>query len=144
VIDAALYELLSADTAVAAIVGTRIYPLVAPQRGQRTFPQTALTHVTYQRISGVREMPLNGPNGFVVARYQINAFGYNFEVTDLLADSIRLRLDGYRGDAGGHRIQRVWLDSDSQNYEYETDAAETAVFQVIQDYRIAYAESVAA
>ena len=143
-IESALYELLSNDTAVAAIVGTRIYPLVAPQRKPATFPATAKTYITYQRISGVRNMPLNGVNGFVVARYQVNAFAYNFEVADLLGESIGLKLHGYHGDAGGHRIQRIWLDGDSQSYEYETDATETAIFQVIQDYRIAYAELVAA
>ena len=143
-IESALYELLSNDTAVSSIVGTRIYPLVAPQRKPATFPATAKTYMTYQRISGVRDMPLNGPNGFVVARYQINAFAYDFEIADLLAESIRLKLNGYRGDAGGHRIQRIWLDGDSQSFDYETDATETAIYQVIQDYRIAYAESLAA
>jgi hypothetical protein len=143
-IESALYELLHNDTAVAAIVGDRIYPLVVPQRTAPSYPAIPKTYVTYQRISGVRNMPLNGPNGFVVARYQVNSFAYNFELVGLLADSIRLKLDGYRGDTGGHRIQRIWLDGDSHSYEYETDATETAVFQVIQDYRIAYAEAQAA
>jgi hypothetical protein len=143
-IESAIYELLSTDTAIEAIVGDRIYPLVAPQRKALSYPTPPQTHVTYQRISGVRDMPLNGPNGFVVARYQVNSFGYNFEVTDLLAEAIRLRLNSFRGSAGGHPIQRIWLDGDMQSYEYETDATETALFQVIQDYRIAYAESVAA
>jgi len=143
-IEAAIYELLHGDTAVAAIVGDRIYPLVAPQRKALAYPNVPKTYVTYERTGGTRNMPLNGVNGFVVAVYRIMGFAYNYELAKTLGESIRLKLDGYRGSAGGHPIQRIWCDNDIDGYEYETDATETAVFQVVQDYRIAYAESVAA
>lgn len=143
-IEAAIYELLSSDTAITAIVGDRIYPLVAPQRKAIAYPNVPKTYVTYERTSGARNMPLNGVNGFVVAVYRIIGFAYNYELAKTLGDSIRLKLDGFRGSAGGHPIQRIWCDSDSDGYEYETDATETAVFFVNQDFRIVYAESVAA
>jgi len=132
-IESALYDLLGSDTAVSAIVGARIFPLVAPQ-------DTPGSHVAYQRISGVRDMPLNGPNGFVVARYQVNAFAPNAELSWTLSDAIRHRLDGFMGDRAGHHIQRIWADGDAHFYEYETDG-EALICQVIQDYRIAYGES---
>lgn len=143
-IEAAVYELLSGDTAIASIVGNRIYPLFAPQRKPATYPDTPRTWITYQTVSEVRDMPLNGPTGLVVARIQIDFFAYNYDVARSLADVVRLRLEGFNGSAAGHRIQRIWLDNRIDGYEFETEGSENPIVRVISDFRIAFAEAIAA
>lgn len=143
-IEAAVYELLSTDTAISAIVSDRIYPLFAPQRKPTTYPETSRTWVTYQTVSEVREMPLNGPTGLVVSRIQIDSFAYNYDVARTLADAIRMRLEGFNGSAAGHRIQRIWLDNRIDSYEFETEGSENPIVRVISDFRLAFAEALAA
>lgn len=143
-IEAAVYELLTGDTAITSIVSDRVYPLFAPQRKLPTSPATPRTWVTYQTISEVRDMPLNGPTGLVVARIQIDSFAYSYDVARSLADAIRLCLEGFNGSAAGHRIQRIWLDNRIDGYEFETDGSENPIVRVMSDFRFAFAEAIAA
>ena len=138
-IEAAIYELLTSDTVVTSIVSNRVYPLVAPQRAG-----AFQTHVVYQRISHVMNRPLNGPNGFTVDRWQFDCFATDYDVAVTLADSVRLVLDGFRGDAGGHGIQRIMVLDGGETWEFETEGSEKIIVDARRDFSIVYGQALAA
>lgn len=90
----AVRSFLLADNAVAALIGTRAYPIKAPQAA--TYPL-----VTMQKIVEQRFPHLRGPSELAAPRYQIDAWakesGAAFTVALALAAAIRRRLDGYGG-----------------------------------------------
>lgn len=66
-----IFDGLTGNAGVAAIVGTRVYPHAAeglPQRAQ-------LPAVTYQAIGGVGNFTYEGRVGLTAGRFQINCFG---------------------------------------------------------------------
>jgi len=79
---------LAATTGVTSLVGTRIYPMQAPQTA-------ALPLVTYQRISTVRAGSLRGSGGLADPRIQVDCWAENYGAVKALADQVRRALDGY-------------------------------------------------
>lgn len=105
-IEAAIRSLLLANSAVAAIVGTRIYPATSPQGV--TSPR-----IVYERISTMRVHSMAGATGLVRPRIALDCFGDGYAGSKALGDAVRLALDGYKGIAGEDRIYGVFLDSQS-------------------------------
>ncbi len=95
-VSAALYDLLSADTAVAALVGTRIYPKKAPQGVARPY---VVYHKTTRR-------PSQTLTGYSIARgiWQIDAWAESFDTAETIGTAIEGALDGFRGDAGSQTL----------------------------------------
>lgn len=114
---------LAADGAVAALVGTRITPILLPQAP--TYPA-----LTYQRISGPRWQVLEGPGGGETARLQIDAWAASYLAAQGLAAAVRGSLNGFIGTLATLRVA-IRLDNERDDFE---DAPE--VYRVIQDYRI--------
>jgi hypothetical protein len=76
-----IYACLVADTTIARIVNTRIYPLVMPQN-------PTLPAITYQRISN---NPLNGLAGYLGMynpHIMINSWGTAYDVVKELAEDV--------------------------------------------------------
>lgn len=83
-----------ADAAIAALIGTRFYPVKAPQAA--VYPL-----VTMQKIAEPRFPHLRGPGGMAAAHFQIDAWvketGAAFTQAQVVADLIRRRIDGFTG-----------------------------------------------
>lgn len=83
-----------ADAAIAAVIGTRFYPVKAPQAG--TYPL-----VTMQKIAEPRYPHLRGSGGMASAHVQIDAWvketGAAFSSAQHLGELIRRRIDGFSG-----------------------------------------------
>lgn len=86
-----------AQAPIAAIVGTRMYPLQLPQGA-------TLPALTYQVISGVSEITHDGPSDLGNRRIQIDCWapsgntGYQQVVE--LAGAVRRAVSGYMGSMG--------------------------------------------
>lgn len=130
-LEAGLYALCVADAAVAAAIGTRMYPLIIPQ-GE------ALPAIAYQRISARRIGAQDGPTGLARARIQLRIVGSSYATAKSTATAVRELLDGYKGVAGGVTIESCWLDNDDD----AEDGTVTTNRLVFQDYLIMYQESV--
>lgn len=76
-----IFDQLSADTAIAAAVSTRIYPVIAPQNA-------AYPHVTYQRISGGQVNSLDGYGGTENPRIQIDCWAETYAAAKSLAKAV--------------------------------------------------------
>ncbi len=89
-IGAAMRSHLLADGSIAALVGTRIYPLRLPEK--QVFPAVVLT-----RISGIRYSHLRGAGSLARPRYQVDSWATTHDGATALGSLCRQRLDGFKG-----------------------------------------------
>ena len=125
--EGAIRAAILASAPVAAMVGTRVYPMMLPQAP--TFPA-----IVYQRISTVPDMLVEGP-GFAPIRMQLSMWATTFGGARTLADAVVTALHGYHG--GELRLSRLINLLD----DYEPD---TKLFRVIADFRVHHTQGVAA
>jgi hypothetical protein len=128
VIEAGLHAHLSADAGVAALVGTRIYPLLLPQSA--TYPA-----LTYSRVSGPRLDDLDGDAGLAHPAFQVTAWAPTYKAAKETAAAVRLALRGYRGPMGAADVADVRMIGDFDLYDQEAK-----VFHVAADFEIWHAE----
>lgn len=112
-----IFTALTGDTGVSAIVGSRVYPVVIPQKA-------ALPCVTYLRVSGPQEMSLSGHSGLESVRVQVDAWAESYETAKSLASAIQSALLGASTFA-------VTSASDRDLFEDET-----GVFRVSTDFHV--------
>jgi hypothetical protein len=128
-LEVGLHAFLLADPAVAALIGTRMTPLVLPQN-------TAYPALTYQRISGQRLRSVDGPAGRARPRMQIDSWAETYLEAKALAAAVRRALDGYAGPMGAAQVGAVSLDDERDIHEDEPK-----VSRVTQDYLISHEET---
>lgn len=125
---------LLADSAVRALVGhgarARCYPIVLPQDAE--YPA-----LTFQRISGVRELTHDGPDGVPWMRLQVDTWATTYAAAKALAKAVRECLDGFSGHVGDEHIKLAQLLSERDLYE-----TATALYRVSLDFGVHYTESV--
>lgn len=108
------------DANIAAIVGTRVYPVILPQ-GVTT------SSIVYKRISNIGDWHMQGPSGIGRPRIQIDCWSQDADVAANLGLLVKQRLDGYRGTMlwgedspeEGIIIQGIFFDQDRDLYENE-------------------------
>ena len=133
----ALWYHLTQDSAISALVSTRVYHQFAPSG-------TALPYVTYQRISHDHMRHLTAGSSHAVARYQVDGWAKDTQGADALAEAIREALDNYRGNMGesGDTVAAVsFLESDRDDMVGPSDDAQPKTFRVSLDFSIAHAET---
>lgn len=81
-----LREYLLADAAIAAVVGTRIYPLAAPQSETRD-------RIVVQMTTGIRISPLNGVSTLARPRYQVASWSTTYAGAVTLGGLVLVRLE---------------------------------------------------
>lgn len=126
VIEEALQAHLTDDADVAALVGTRVYPLRAEQGAARPY-------LVYQRISTPRVRSHSGPSGLAYPRFQITAVADSYSAARSLANAVREALDGYSGDMGdapGIRAN-AFVDNDADGWEEASEAYTVRVDVII-------------
>lgn len=130
-----------ADPAITAIIGTRFYPIKAPQAA--IYPL-----VTMRRIVEPRGPHLRGPSGLAAPRYQLDAWAKEtdsaaFSNALRLAELIRLRIDGFSGvltdasETPDARFQ-VAIRFDDARDLFEPDPAGGGYYRQSTDYVITY------
>ena len=107
-----LYDHLTADPAVTALIGVRFTPAPALQGG-------ATPYAVYQLIGIVRERTraLDGPNPLVRARVQIDVYADTLLAAQAAAAAIRRALDGYRGLLGTVKAGSIMVEDDRDLYD---------------------------
>ena len=105
-IEEALYSRLAAD-------GTLIYSSVEiyPQeiRQGATVPA-----ITYQQISAVHTMAMDGEVPLCAARYQLNCYSDTYEGAKDVAEAVRHCLNGYSGTVSSVVIQGIFLEEEHE------------------------------
>ena len=127
-IEQVFYSILAGDGTVAALVSTRIYPLLVPQ-------DVALPAISYQKISGPRDYNHDGAAGFVKGRIQVTAVDDSYDGVKALFAAIRGALSGYTGTVSGVRIWASFLEN-----EIDSQGREDRFFVTRSDWRVNYSE----
>lgn len=127
----ALRGFLLADGTVSALCGGRIYPARLPQ-GQ------VLTSLVYTRISGQGDNKMDGATGLSRPRMQIDAWSQSADSASALANAVKDRLDGYRGEMAPANspadpvfVQGVFFESERDGYDNDSQ-----LYFVSRDYFI--------
>lgn len=89
-LEEALRAQILADPAIAAVVGTRVYPRQLPQ-------QPVLPAITYTRVDTARGHEMSGPDQLPKPRMQVTPWAADVLTATNLAALIRKRLDGTSG-----------------------------------------------
>jgi hypothetical protein len=133
-VERAIYARLTVGNPIPAL-SVRLYPVAAPAA-------VTMPYAVYARVSAVRARGTTGPSGLVSARFQIDVYGATYTSARDVAQSIRARLDGFRGTVSGAGwsclIEGVSLLSDQDLHE--PDIRPEALFRVSQDYLIHHIE----
>ncbi len=134
-IEQGLVAHLLADGPTAALIGTRVHPIVRPQGDP-------LPAVVYQRVSTVRDTDLNGPTDFVQARMRLDLWDDSYGGVKALADAVRVALNGVGlaspKTLGSEPVQMVYLDNDGDLPKIDGDQRD---HRVSQDWIVIYTET---
>lgn len=108
-----LWTLLTTDSAVRALAGERLYPLLIPQ--DLTTPALA-----YQVISAPGQYTHDqGDIGLIRARVQITGQASSYSTLHALLEAVRAAVTGYAGTVGDTHFQAIFVEN------YRQDWAET-------------------
>lgn len=127
----ALIGYLIASTSLAALIGSgssaRIHWVRSPQG-------TASPRIVLYKISGIRDMALDGPTGYVASRVQCDCIGTTYGSAKAVARALEARLSGYSGTTGNVRFEGAFLVGERDDF-FDTDTPDK-LFRTSLDFNI--------
>lgn len=112
-IEEALFARLSTFAGLTALIGTKIFPLRAPDDFSAPF-------VIYQKITGKREQSHEGDSSLVHPRIQYSCWGINYGSAKLVSRQVVKALHAFKGVVSGVDIQFVEVDSEVDTFDEDT------------------------
>jgi hypothetical protein len=131
--ESVLRSALIANSSVAALAGSRIYPIIAPATA-------VLPFITWRRSAIRREQTLSGPMGTPTVTVELQMYGTTYEEVRDMADKVRHVLDGYGGTADNTTVNQAALVNESDGFETLAGADLPIVYQVTQTYDVLWQE----
>lgn len=128
-LEAALYTRLTAHAGTSAIVSTRVYPNVLPQRA-------TLPAVTYRRISTNRPPAMGADSGVAEVRMQVDSWADSYSGVKALQAQVRSALQRYNATVGSEVILDAFIVNEMDLYEPEKN-----VHRVLTDFTIWHRET---
>ena len=129
-----LANALVADPAVAAVVGQRVYPVVAPASADLPF-------VTWRRTGFQRNQTLGCPMGTGVVLLAVDVFAVTYGEARDIADKVRQVLDGYGTSVANYvSVRNVSLDTESDGVVQLAGGDLPPILTVNQQYSILWQE----
>ena len=132
--EAVLRSALVASATVSELVGSRIYPILAPQTA-------ALPLIIWRRSGISREHTLAGPMGVSTVSVEMQLLATTYEQARDLADKVRVVLDGYGGTLNNTEVKHVSLEQESDDFVQLAGGDLPPVYQVTQTYNILWQET---
>lgn len=129
-----LSRALTESPAVALLVGTRIYPVLAPATATLPF-------VTWRRAGIQREQALTAPVGVPRVTLEYSIYGTTYRQAREVADEMRVILDGYGGSADNTTVRQTSLEDESDDFVTLAGADLPPVYQVTQRYDVWWQET---
>ena len=117
-------SLLIADTAVTALVSTRIYPVHMPL-------DATIPNITIHEISG----PEDYVTGHGFPRYQISCWSESFSGAKAIKDAVKACLNRYKGIVSGLDIHNISYLNSEDLYEEEV-----RLYHIPMDFQIVYSK----
>lgn len=125
--EAVLRSALLANATVAGLVGSRVYPVLAPA-------SASLPFVTWRRSGIEREQTLGVPMGVPRVTVEFSIFGTTYNEARELADAMRLVLDGYAGTADNTQVRQTALENEVDDFVNLQGSDLPPVYQITQTY----------
>ena len=120
------------DSALSAIISTRVYPVIAPVSAD-------LPWIVFKRTGVRREQTLGNPMGTPIVSLEIASFAMTYEDAREIADLVRLVLDGYGGTSDNTEIKQVSLENELDDF-VQLGSDSLPVFQVTQNFDVIWQE----
>lgn len=133
----AVYDYLIADSAVSALVGTRIRPDALDD--DDTMPA-----VLFYRTTGVHETRIDGSTaGLAETRLEVHCFANTRKQANEVAEAVRLAMIDFAGIRSGVNIRTSVVDT-GQMQSVDNPVGGTEVYRYVtsQDFRIFFIEDV--
>lgn len=107
--EAAIRNRMVTTPAVSDIVGTRVFPVIAPA-------EAALPFITWRRTAISRQQSLSGPVGTPMVMLTVDLFATTYEGVRELADAVRVCLDGWGGTFQNTVVANTSLENESDGF----------------------------
>jgi len=132
--EAVIRNALVANAAVAAIVATRVFPVLAPASAPPPF-------ACYRRSGVQRQQSLSGPIGMPTVVLTLDLYAETYEAVRDLADKCRACLDGYgTSESDLVVVKNVSLDNESDGFAQLAGGETPPLYSVSQTYSILWQE----
>lgn len=125
-IEKALVNRLNNYSGLTALVGSRVYPLVAPNNVMRPY-------IVYQKISGPQVHTMGQDPGLQYPRFQFSCWGETYSSVKAVGAQVKAALSDYSGTLLGVVIQRIIFENILDSYE-----ADTGLFGCRLDFLVWY------
>ncbi len=112
--EAAIYSLLSSNTAITNIVGNKIYPDTIPQG-------TTNPCITFSEISVIPNNTKTSTSKLDLCTVTINNYHNSQMLAKQLGQITRSILDGYKGTVANCNIQSITFNTSTSYYDYEAE-----------------------
>jgi hypothetical protein len=127
-------DALIADPDVSALVGERVYPVIAPE-------SASLPFLTWRRQAVQRESTLSGPAGMATVTLALEVYATTYYAARDLADRCRSKLDGWHTDVGSSvSVRHVGLVTESDGIVQLAGGDLPPVYSVTQTYTVLWQE----
>jgi len=129
-IETELRTKLLADSTISGLIGTRVYPIVAPQNPIYPF-------IVYQRISGERYYHLTAAAGRAHPRIRFDVYSNTYLGMKAVADAVRQDLSKFIGTLTTIKAS-IHLETEMEFYEVEDGLH---IYRMMQDYFVNHTEA---
>ena len=126
-----LVTLLTGESTISTIVGSRVYISKAPQKA--AFPHIVITQMRSDELPA-----LDGTPGLRFLEFDIDCKSERSVEAQTLGDAVRVFIDDYTGAAGSQTVDAVILNDESTDYEVPRDASDKGVHTTLLDVTIQY------
>ena len=133
--EAFLFQRLTSQTAVSQYIGSRVYPLIAPQG-------TPLPLVVYQRTAVERPQSLAGNVGNPLVTLQLTTYGTSYTSVKTIARAVRIAIDGWTGTTASVTLQRTTLLTEADGVDMPADDQMLPYYSVQQSFEFRINETV--
>lgn len=120
-IEKALRKKLISTQTIAQIIGTRVYPIMLPEKA-------ILPALSFGRVSteGAR-LSHSGSTGILTSVFEVGCIAKDVEVAKQLARLIRGTFSGFSGSVDGYKIYRTSVENEFDEYDPETGTYQVPV-----------------
>lgn len=132
--EAVLRNVLVTNTVASSVVGTRVYPILAPQ-------SAAMPFITYRRAGIQRQQTLAGPSGVPKVTVEVDVYAATYEAARDVADRVRRCLDGYGGTVDNTVVKQTSLENEQDDFVQLAGADLPPVYSVKQTYDVLWQET---
>lgn len=132
--EAVLRSALLADATLAASIGTRVYPVIAPA-------SASLPFVTWRRAGIQRSQTLGAPMGVPRLSVEFSIYAATYEACREVADGMRRVLDGYGGTVDNVVVRQVSLEQESDDFVALAGTEMPPAFQITMVFDVWWQET---